>query len=187
MLNTYPSDLVLVRSDGNPKWVVRMEFLDHEVYITTGWSRIKEEMSITDDHLLVFEMVDFKTFDLSVFSCKPALLTYPPEVCLLKKEPTNVLIEVSDDEVPNAVAAPVFEHSVDDEVPITFVVDNHYISLYYFLPHTINVCFLNRVDLISCRKTSFNDMREFVRDKWLVFGSSFQMVFVKSKGMLLYN
>ncbi|XP_021999581.1 uncharacterized protein LOC110896721 [Helianthus annuus] len=126
MLNTCPSDPVLVRSAGNRKWVVRMEVLDHELYITIGWSRIKEEMSITDDHLLVFEMVDFKTFDLSVFSCKPALLTYPPELCVIKKELTDDLIEVSDDEVPNAVAAPVFEQSVDDEVPVTFVVDNHY-------------------------------------------------------------
>ncbi|MFS7911248.1 hypothetical protein Hanom_Chr02g00115881 [Helianthus anomalus] len=52
-------------------------------------------------------MVDFKIFDLSVFSCKPALLTYPPEV-------------------PNAVDAHVFEQSVDDEVSVTFVVDNVY-------------------------------------------------------------
>ncbi|MFS7913125.1 hypothetical protein Hanom_Chr02g00138151 [Helianthus anomalus] len=52
-------------------------------------------------------MVDFKIFDLSVFSCMPVLLTYPPEV-------------------PNAVAAHVFEQSVDDKVPVTFVVDNVY-------------------------------------------------------------
>ncbi|KAJ0548497.1 putative transcription factor B3-Domain family [Helianthus annuus] len=126
MLNTCPSDPVVVRSAGNRKWVVQMDVLDHELYITTGWSRIKKEMSITDDHLLVFEMVDFKMFDLSVFSCKPALLTFLPELGVINNEPTDELIEVSDDEVPNPVAAPVFEQSVDDEVQVTFVVDNHY-------------------------------------------------------------
>ncbi|KAJ0624216.1 putative transcription factor B3-Domain family [Helianthus annuus] len=126
MLNTCPSDPVLVRSAGNRKWVVWMEIIDHEIYITKGWSRIKEEMSITDDHLLVFEMLDKHTFDLSVFSCKPAILTYPPELCVMKKEPCDEVFEVSDDEVPNAVAAAGGQQSVDDEVPVTFVVDNHY-------------------------------------------------------------
>ncbi|KAF5811343.1 hypothetical protein HanXRQr2_Chr04g0180331 [Helianthus annuus] len=74
-------------------------------------------------------MLDKHTFDLSVFSCKPALLTYPPELCVIKKEPSDELIEVSDDEVPTAVASPGVEQSVDDEVPVTFVVDNHYVKV----------------------------------------------------------
>ncbi|MFS7961196.1 putative DNA-binding pseudobarrel domain superfamily [Helianthus anomalus] len=36
MLNTCPTDHVLVRSAGNLKWVVRMEILDHDIYITSG-------------------------------------------------------------------------------------------------------------------------------------------------------
>ncbi|MFS7889484.1 hypothetical protein Hanom_Chr00s000004g01607521 [Helianthus anomalus] len=60
-------------------------------------------MLITDDHLLVFEMVDLRRL-IRVFLS-----------------------------VPNPVAALVFEHSVDDEVPVTLVVDNHYVSLYYLL------------------------------------------------------
>ncbi|KAF5815743.1 putative transcription factor B3-Domain family [Helianthus annuus] len=194
-----PSDPVLIRSAGNRKWVVKMEILDHNIYITTGWSRIKEEMSITDDHLLVFEMIDRKTFELSVFCCKPALLTYPPELSVIKKEPTDGVIEVSDDEVPDAVAGPVFEQSVDDEVPVTFVVDNHY---KWAQTHGLD----RKMDLIikdsagqtwdvaigkefsqGCPRFNVTGMREFVRDKRLVYGSSFQMVFVKSKGMLLYN
>ncbi|KAJ0800109.1 hypothetical protein HanPI659440_Chr03g0099221 [Helianthus annuus] len=83
-------------------------------------------MSIMDDHLLVFEMFDFNTFDLSVFSCKPALLTFPPELYLIKKEATDELIEVSDDDVPNPIAELVIEQSDDDEVLVTFVVDNHF-------------------------------------------------------------
>ncbi|KAJ0808811.1 putative transcription factor B3-Domain family [Helianthus annuus] len=203
MLNICPSDPVLIRSAGNHKWVVRMEILDHNVYITTGWSRIKEEMSITDDHLLVFEMIDRKTFELSVFCCKPALLTYPFELSVIKKEPTDGVIEVSDDEVPDAVAGPVFEQSVDDEVPVTFVVDNHYrLKKKWAQTHGLD----RKMDLIikdsagrtwdvaigkefsqGCPRFNVTGMREFVRDKRLVYGSSFQMVFVKSNGMLLYN
>ena len=39
----------------------------------------------------------------------------------------------------------------------------------------------------GCPRFNITGMREFVRDKRLVYGSSFQMVFVKSKAMLLYN
>ncbi|KAJ0742673.1 putative transcription factor B3-Domain family [Helianthus annuus] len=203
MLNTCPSDPVVVRSAGNRKWVVWMDVLDHELYITIGWSRIKKEMSITDDHLLVSEMVDFNTFDLNVFSCKPALLTFPPELGVINNEPTDELIEVSDDEVPNPVAAPVFEQSVDDEVQVTFVVDNHYrLKKKWAQIHGLD----RKMDLTikdsagrtwevaigvehsqGCPRFNVTGMREFVRDKQLVYGSSFQMIFVKSKGMLLIN
>ncbi|MFS7987382.1 hypothetical protein Hanom_Chr11g01021861 [Helianthus anomalus] len=39
----------------------------------------------------------------------------------------------------------------------------------------------------GCPRFNVTGMREFVRDKQLVYGSSFQMIFVKSKGMLFYN
>ncbi|KAJ0779823.1 putative DNA-binding pseudobarrel domain superfamily [Helianthus annuus] len=180
-----------------------MDVLDHELYITTGWSRIKKEMSITDDHLLVFEMVDFKTFDLSVFSCKPALLTFPPELSVTKKEPTDDLIEVSDDELPNPVVAPAIEQSDDDEVPVTFVVDNHFRlkkkwaqthSLDRKMDLTINDSAGQTWDVAigvefsqGCPRYNVTGMREFVRDKQLVYGSQFQMIYVKRQGMLLYN
>ncbi|KAJ0911297.1 putative transcription factor B3-Domain family [Helianthus annuus] len=203
MLNTCPSDPVVVRSARNRKWVVRMDMLDHELYITTGWSRIKKEMSITNDHLLVFEMVDFKTFDLSVFSCKPALLTFPPELSVTKKEPTDDLIEVSDDELPNPVVAPAIEQSDDDEVPVTFVVDNHFrLKKKWAQTHSLD----RKMDLTikdsagqtwdvaigvefsqGCPRYNVTGMREFVRDKQLVYGSQFQMIYVKRQGMLLYN
>ncbi|KAJ0560052.1 putative transcription factor B3-Domain family [Helianthus annuus] len=203
MLNTCPSDPVVVRSAGNRKWVVRMDVLVHELYITTGWSRIKKEMSITDDHLLVFEMVDFKTFDLTVFSCKLALLTFPPELSVTKKEPTDDLIEVSDDELPNPVVAPAIEQSDDDEVPVTFVVDNHFrLKKKWAQTHSLD----RKMDLTikdsagqtwdvaigvefsqGCPRYNVTGMREFVRDKQLVYGSHFQMIYVKCQGMLLYN
>ncbi|KAJ0475844.1 putative transcription factor B3-Domain family [Helianthus annuus] len=126
MLNTCPSYPVVLWSSGKRKWFVHMDVIDNELYITTGWSWIKKEMFITDDHLVVFEMLDLRTFEISVFSCKPALLTYPPELCVTKQEPTDEFIEVSDDEVPNPIAELGVEQNQDDEVPVTFRVDNHY-------------------------------------------------------------
>ncbi|MFS7920083.1 putative DNA-binding pseudobarrel domain superfamily [Helianthus anomalus] len=150
-----------------------MDVLDHEVYITTDWSRIKKEMSITDDHLLVFEMIDFKTFDLSVFS------------------------------YPNPIVAPGIEQSVDDEAPLTFIVDNHFrLKKKWAQMHGLD----RKMDLTikdsagqtwdvaigvefsqGCPRYNVTSMREFVRDKHLVYGSQFQMIYVKRQGMLLYN
>ncbi|KAJ0566268.1 putative transcription factor B3-Domain family [Helianthus annuus] len=185
MLNTCPSDPVVVRSAGNRKWVVRMDVLVHELYITTSWSRIKKEMSITNDHLL------------------PALLTFSPELSVTKKEPTDDLIEVSDDELPNPVVAPAIEQSDDDEVPVTFVVDNHFrLKKKWAQTHSLD----RKMDLTikdsagqtwdvaigvefsqECQRYNVTGMREFVRDKQLVYGSQFQMIYVKCQGMLLYN
>ncbi|KAM0010769.1 putative DNA-binding pseudobarrel domain superfamily [Helianthus debilis subsp. tardiflorus] len=157
------------------------------------------EMSITDDHLLVFEMVDFKTLDLSVLSCKPGLLTFPPELCVINKESTDELIEVSDDEDPNPIVAPGIEQSVDDEVPVTFVVDNHFKwaqmhGLDRKMDFTIKDSAGQTWDVAigvefsqECPRYNVTGMREFVRDKHLVYGSQFQMIYVKRQGMLLYN
>ncbi|KAM0025584.1 putative transcription factor B3-Domain family [Helianthus debilis subsp. tardiflorus] len=203
MLNTCPSYPVVVRSAGNHKWFVPIDVFDHELYITTSWSRIKKEMSITDDHLLVLEMVDMQTFDWSVFSCKPALLTFPPELYVTKKEPTNELIEVTDDEVPNPIVALGIEQSDDDKGPVTFVVDNHFrLKKKWAQTHGLD----RKMDLTikdsagrtcdvaigvefsqGCSRYNVTCMREFVRDKQLVYGSQFQMIYVKSQGMLLYN
>ncbi|KAM0055555.1 putative DNA-binding pseudobarrel domain superfamily [Helianthus debilis subsp. tardiflorus] len=167
------------------------------------WSRIKKEMSKTDDHLLVFETVDFNTFDLSVFCCKPALLTFPPKLCLIKKEATDELIEVSDDDGPNPIAEPVIEQTDDDEVPVTFVVDNHFhLKKKWAQTHGLD----RKMDLTikdgagrtwavavgkefsqGCLRYNVTGMREFVRDKQLVYGSHFQMIYVKIQGKLLYN
>ncbi|MFS7960193.1 putative transcription factor B3-Domain family [Helianthus anomalus] len=203
MLNTCPSYPVVVRSAGNRKWFVRMDVFDNELYITTGWSRIKKEMSVTDEHLVVFEMVDLRTFEMSVFSCKPALLTFPPELCVTKKEPTDELIKVSDDEVRNSIAALGIEQSHDDEVPVTFVVDNHYrLKKKWAQTHVLDRKMDLTINDIAGRtwdvaigvefsqgspRYNVTGMREFIRDKQLVYGSEFQMIYVKSKGMLLYN
>ncbi|KAJ0694582.1 putative transcription factor B3-Domain family [Helianthus annuus] len=183
MLNTCPSDPVVVRSAGNRQWVVRMDVLHHELYITTSWSRIKKEMSITDDHLLVFEMVDFKTFDLSVFSCKSALLTFPPELCVTEKEPTDDLIEVSDDEFLIWLLHLRMKkkwaqtHGLDRKMDMT-IKD----SAGQTWDVAIGVEFSQ-----WCPRYNVTGIREFVRDKQLVYGSQFQMIYVKRQGMLLYN
>ncbi|MFS7959474.1 putative DNA-binding pseudobarrel domain superfamily [Helianthus anomalus] len=61
MMNIVPTYPVVIRSAPTRKWFVRMEEKECELYITTGWNRIKQEMSITDKHLVVFEMVDLQT------------------------------------------------------------------------------------------------------------------------------
>ncbi|KAJ0760075.1 hypothetical protein HanOQP8_Chr04g0133861 [Helianthus annuus] len=103
-----------------------MDDFENELYVTTGWNRIKQEMSITDNHLVVFEMLDMNTFEMSVFSCDLALLCYPPELSVVKEEPNYDPIEISDDESANPIADHIVEHNEDEGVPITFRVDNHY-------------------------------------------------------------
>ncbi|KAJ0715539.1 putative transcription factor B3-Domain family [Helianthus annuus] len=192
-----------VRSAGNRKWFVRMDVFDNELYTTTGWSRIKKEMSITDEHLVFFEMIDLRMFEMSVFSCKPALLTFPPELCVTIKEPTDEFIEVSDDEVPNLIPALGIAQSNDDEVPVSFCVNNHYrLKKKWAQTHgldrklhlTIKDSAGRTWDVATYVEFSqgyprynVTGMKQFVRDKQLVYGSEFQMIYVKSKGMLLYN
>ncbi|KAM0051157.1 hypothetical protein Hdeb2414_s0007g00232471 [Helianthus debilis subsp. tardiflorus] len=82
-----------------------MEEKEYEFYITTDWNRIKKEMSITNDHLVVFEMVDLQTFNMTVFKCAPFFLVYPPELCVaMKEEPNHEVIKLSDDEVADQIA-----------------------------------------------------------------------------------
>ncbi|KAJ0713821.1 hypothetical protein HanPI659440_Chr13g0482721 [Helianthus annuus] len=91
-----------------------MDDIENELYVTTGWNRIKQEMSITDNHLVVFEMLDMKTFEMSVFSCHLALLCYPPELSVVKEEPNYDPIEVFDDESANPIADHIVEHNEDE-------------------------------------------------------------------------
>ncbi|MFS7914163.1 hypothetical protein Hanom_Chr02g00150161 [Helianthus anomalus] len=103
-------------------------------------------------------MVDFKIFDLSVFSCKPALLTYPPKV-------------------PNAVAAHVFEQSVDDEVLVTFV----------FEEEVGTNTWIGSKDGFGHQGQRWSNLECgycLLETNGPVFGSSFQMVFVKSKDLM---
>ncbi|KAJ0809431.1 putative DNA-binding pseudobarrel domain superfamily [Helianthus annuus] len=66
---------VVIRSASNRKWFIRMEEKEYELYITIDWNRIKKEMSITNDHLVVFEIVDLQTFNMTVFKCAPFFLS----------------------------------------------------------------------------------------------------------------
>ncbi|MFS7902920.1 hypothetical protein Hanom_Chr01g00017131 [Helianthus anomalus] len=62
-------------------------------------------MSITNDHLVVFEMVDLQTFNITVFECAPFFLVYPPELCVaMKEEPNHEVIKLSNDEVADQIA-----------------------------------------------------------------------------------
>ncbi|MFS8009102.1 putative transcription factor B3-Domain family [Helianthus anomalus] len=183
MMNVVPSYPVVIWSSRNRKWFVRMDVIDNELYITTGWNQIKKEMSITDDHLVVFEILDLNTFEISVISCKPALLCYPPELCVIKQEPTYDLIEVSDDEGANPIAEVDVEHNQDDVVPVTFRVDNRYdhgLDRKVGLTIKDNFGGLWEVEIgveysQGCSRYNVTGMNKFVRDKQMVYGDVFQL------------
>ncbi|MFS7947884.1 hypothetical protein Hanom_Chr06g00553401 [Helianthus anomalus] len=172
-----------------------MDDIENELYITTGWNRIKQEVFITDNHLVVFEMLDMKTFEMSVFSCDPALLCYPPELSVVKEEPNYDPIEVSDDESANPIADHIVEHNEDEGVPITFRVYNHYdhgLDRKMGLPIEDAFGGVWEVQIgveYSEGNPRYNvtGMKKFVRDKQMAYGQEFRLLYVKSKGMLLFN
>ncbi|KAF5800316.1 putative DNA-binding pseudobarrel domain superfamily [Helianthus annuus] len=155
------------------------------------------EMSIKDNHLVVFQMLDMKTFEMSVFSCDPALLCYPPELSVVKEEPNYDPIEVSDDESANPIADHIVEHNEDEGVPITFRVDNHYrLRKKWAQDHgldskmglTIEDAFGGVWEVqIGVEYSEGNPrynvtgMKKFVRDKQMAYGQKFQLLYVESK------
>ncbi|KAJ0811075.1 putative transcription factor B3-Domain family [Helianthus annuus] len=175
MMNTVPAYPVVILSSTNCKWFVRMEEIDCEVYITTGWNRIKQEMSITDNHLVVFEMVDIQNFEISVFSCDPALLSYPPKLCfVLKQEINHDILELSDDETANQFVDVNAKHNEAEGVPLTFRVDNHYVALRIVdsvgrvWDVEVAIEFSN-----GCPRYYVLGMKDFVRDKNMAAGDVF--------------
>ena len=134
MLNTIPSYLVLIKGSGNQNWSVRMEDINNELYITTGWKEIKNELSLTADHLIVFEMIDLQTFHITVFNCATCDLVLPPEVCVVVKEKVIEEIVLSSDteavqDIDNVNGGMVVVNEDNQTVPISFHVDGHFVSL----------------------------------------------------------
>ena len=86
MLNTIPSYPVVIKGSENQNWSVGMEDINNELYIITGWKEIKNDLSLTADHLIVFEMIDLQTFHITVFNCATCDLVLPPEVCAVVKQ-----------------------------------------------------------------------------------------------------
>ncbi|MFS7994304.1 putative transcription factor B3-Domain family [Helianthus anomalus] len=174
MMNTVPAYAVVIRSSTNCKWFVQMEEIDFELYVSTDWNRIKQEMSITDNHLVVLEMVDIQNFEISVFSCDPALLSFPVNC-----------------------------HNEAEGVPVTFRVDNHYrLPKKWAKEHGLDrKVALKIVDTVGrvwdievavefsqgCSRYYVQGMKHFVRDKNMAAGDVFQLVFVKSKCMFRFN
>ncbi|XP_035838680.1 uncharacterized protein LOC118486387 [Helianthus annuus] len=134
MDNTIPNYPVVIRGPGKLKVFVRMEVFDNQLYITTGWDRIKKKLSITDEHMLVFEMIDLHNFDMFVFNCsKNADLVLPPELyaAAVKEEIEEDVISISDAEdmyeVSNRTEANMLPVARNEEtIPIVFRVDNHF-------------------------------------------------------------
>ncbi|KAM0045178.1 putative DNA-binding pseudobarrel domain superfamily [Helianthus debilis subsp. tardiflorus] len=135
MDNTIPNYPVVIRGPRKHKVFVRMDVIDNQLYITTGWDRIKTKLSLSDEHLLVFEMIDLHTFDMSIFSCsKDADLVLPLELYVaIKEEVVEEVISISNgedvDDVTKDNEAEMIPVSMNDEtIPVVFHVDNHFVS-----------------------------------------------------------
>ncbi|XP_035839587.1 uncharacterized protein LOC118487142 [Helianthus annuus] len=133
MDNTIPNYPIVIRGPRKHKVFVRMDVIDNQLYITTGWDRIKKKLSITDEHMLVFEMIDLHTFDMSVFNySKNADLVLPPELyAAVKEEVVEEVISISDaedaDGVTKGTEANMLAVTTNDEtIPVVFRVDNHF-------------------------------------------------------------
>ncbi|KAJ0812591.1 putative DNA-binding pseudobarrel domain superfamily [Helianthus annuus] len=129
MDNTIPNYPVVIRGHGKHKFFVRMDVSDNQLYITTGWDRIKKKFSLSDEHLLVFEMIDLHTFDMSVFNCsKDADLVLPPELyAAIKEEVVEEVISISDGEDVHDITKDNVTMN-DETIPVVFRVDNHFVS-----------------------------------------------------------
>ncbi|KAM0027859.1 hypothetical protein Hdeb2414_s0019g00545171 [Helianthus debilis subsp. tardiflorus] len=112
-----------------------MDVIDNHLYITTGWDWIKKKLSLSDEHLLVFEMIELHTFDMSVFNCsKDADLVLPPELyAAIKEEVVEEVISISDgedvDDVTKDNEAEMLPVTTNNEtILVVFRVDNHFVS-----------------------------------------------------------
>ncbi|XP_021985841.1 B3 domain-containing protein REM10-like [Helianthus annuus] len=195
MLNTIPSYLVLIKGYGKQNWSVRMEDINNELYITTGWKQIKNDLSITADHLIVFEMIDLQTFHITVFNCATCDLVLPPEVCAIVKEKVVEEIKLSSDteavqDIINVNEGGVVVVNEDNQiVPISFRVDGHFaedlglnrkmgLKIVDAAGDVWNV----QVAIGSSRgqpRYYVQGMRKFVKDKGMALGQAFTLNFVK--------
>ncbi|MFS7955530.1 hypothetical protein Hanom_Chr07g00643761 [Helianthus anomalus] len=92
---------------------------------------------------------------------------------------------------------------MNDEVPVVFRVDNHYrLKKKWAQTHGLDrkmelliqdsACLTWNVSIgvehsQGCPRYNVSGMNHFVRDKQLGWDSEFHMVYVKSKGMLIYR
>ncbi|KAJ0917667.1 putative transcription factor B3-Domain family [Helianthus annuus] len=209
MLNTIPSYLVLIKGSENQNWSVGMEDVNNELYIITGWKEIKNDLSLTADHLIVFEMIDLQTFHITVFNCATCDLVLPPEVCAVVKEKVIEEIVLSSDteavqDIVNVNEGGMVDVNEDNQiVPISFRVDGHF-RLFKKQAEDLG---LNRkigLKIVDVTGDVWNvqaaigssrgqpryylqGMRKFVRDKGMAPGQAFKLNFVKGKKLFMFG
>ncbi|MFS7985241.1 putative transcription factor B3-Domain family [Helianthus anomalus] len=66
--NIIPTNHVTITAFPNRTWLVFfLEKHGQNLYFTTGWNQVKEEMKIIDGHYIIFEMISESKFDMMVF------------------------------------------------------------------------------------------------------------------------
>ncbi|MFS8003333.1 putative DNA-binding pseudobarrel domain superfamily [Helianthus anomalus] len=188
MDNTIPNYPVVIRGPGKHKVSVRMDVIDNQLYITTGWDRIKKKLSLSDEHLLVFEMIDLHTFDMSILNCsKDVDLVLPPELYVaIKEEVVEELISISDgedvDDVTKDNEAEMLPVTTNDEtIPVVFRMSLKIIDA------DGNVWDV-RVGIESPDGRFYiKDMKQFVKDKKMVPREESTLKFVMGKGIFLFD
>ncbi|KAJ0825613.1 putative transcription factor B3-Domain family [Helianthus annuus] len=190
MDNTIPNYLVLIRGPGKHKQFVRIDVIDNQLYITTGWDRIKRPLSISADHLLVFEMIDLHTFDMSIFNCsKNADLVLPPEFyAAIKEEVVEEVINISDGEdVDDATKDNETDMLPRIRKPLAKKLGLDRKRRLKIVDAAGNVWDV-RVGIESPdNRIYIKDMKQFVKDKRMVPREEFILKFVMGKGIFLFD
>ncbi|MFS7984295.1 putative transcription factor B3-Domain family [Helianthus anomalus] len=75
--NIIPTNHVAITAYPNRTWLVFMEKHGQNLYMTTGWNQIKEDMKIQDGHYIIFDMISESKFDMMVFRGTEDLVRIP--------------------------------------------------------------------------------------------------------------
>ncbi|MFS7888564.1 putative transcription factor B3-Domain family [Helianthus anomalus] len=75
--NIIPTNHVTITAYPNRTWLVFMEKHGQNLYMTTGWNQIKEDMKIQDEHYIIFDMISESKFDMMVFRDTEDLVRIP--------------------------------------------------------------------------------------------------------------
>ncbi|KAJ0445402.1 putative transcription factor B3-Domain family [Helianthus annuus] len=194
MLNTIPSYPVVIKGSENQNWSVGIEDINNELYIITEWKEIKNYLSLTADHLIVFEMIDLQTFHITVFNCATCDLVLPPEVCaVVKQKVIKEIVLSSDSEAVQDVvdvndSGMVVENEDNQIVPLSFRVDGHFMGLK--IVDVAGDVWNTQAAIGSSRgqpRYYLQGMRKFVRDKGMVSGQAFTLNFVKGKKFFMFG
>ncbi|MFS7997413.1 putative transcription factor B3-Domain family [Helianthus anomalus] len=96
--NLIPTNHVTITAFPNRTWLVFMKKHGQNLYFTTGWNQIKEDMKVIDEHYIIFEMISESKFDMMVFRGTEDLVRIP------ERRLSRVKVEVKEEVYEEGVA-----------------------------------------------------------------------------------